>query len=210
MTTHPTYVCRRSTGCNGGAPDRLHTRTAPAETATRFHHAVFGLDLRFQTRADGDGTFEGYGSVHNVTDSYGTTMLPGCWRNGGLDSQPYALLWMHDPTVVLGTFRATEDDRGLWIEGRYDETDVGQRARQQARSGSAPGLSVGFVVVSALEEDPNQFNAVRLVEVSQITARMAATPGAELASVRQAEQATEEVRRARKAAVARARLIITD
>lgn len=179
------------------------------QMVTRFHHASFGLDLRFGNGAEVDGTFNGYGSVHNVVDSYGTRMLPGAWAAGGLDEQPYALLWMHDPNVVLGTFRAREDDRGLWIEGRYDATDVGQRARAQAQSGSAPGLSVGFVVVSALADDDSQFNAVRLVEVSQITARMAATPGAEMSSVRRAEDATNAVR-ARRAAVARARLLLTD
>lgn len=189
----------------------LLTRTGPQERADRFHHAVFGLDLRFGNGAQVDGTFDGYGSVHNVVDSYGTRMLPGSWTAGGLDDKPYALLWMHDPTVVLGTFTATEDERGLWITGRYDATDVGQRARAQAQSGSAPGLSVGFSVVSALADDEDAFNSVRLVEVSQITARMAATPGAEMSGVRQAEShALAAATVARRAAVARARLLLAD
>lgn len=189
---------------------RLVTRSSTlAPTDVRFHHAQFGLDVRFGNGAEIDGTFEGWGSVHNVRDSYGTTMLPGAWTNGGLDDEPYALLWMHDPNVVLGTFTAVEEERGLFIKGRYDATDVGQRARAQAQSGSAPGLSVGFVVVSSLDDDPDQFNSVRLVEVSQITRRMAATPGAEMSSVRQREAEAATLRR-RKAAVARARLLSAD
>lgn len=199
---------------------RLHTRSAPPATSpggvvlpagleVRQHVATFGLDVRFGNGAEVDGTFAGWGSVHNVVDSYGTRMLPGSWTAGGLDDEPYALLWMHNPDVVLGTFRAREEDRGLWIEGRYDATDVGQRARAQAQSGSAPGLSVGFTVVSALADDPDAFNAVRLVEVSQITRRMAATPGALMEQVRVQDDAAVLARR-RRASVARARLLLTD
>lgn len=180
---------------------RLHTRTSTAAPlATRFHHAQFGLDLRFAGDADDEGTFEGYGSIFDVVDSYGTRMLPGCWGRGGLDEQPYALLWMHNPDVVLGTFTAREDDTGLLIRGQYDRTDVGQRARSQARSGSAPGLSVGFNVVQVREGDENALEVCTLVEVSQITARMASTPGAELAAVRSRDAETDR----RRVAAARA------
>lgn len=155
-------------------------------TQVRYHSAAFGTDLRFGNGPDLDGVFAGYGSIFGVTDSYGTRMMPGCWRAGGLDERPYALLWMHNPDVVLGTFTAREDEKGLWIEGRYDATDVGQRARAQAQSGSAPELSVGFVQLESLADDPDAFTVCRLVEVSQITARMASTPGAALANVRAA------------------------
>jgi HK97 family phage prohead protease len=155
-------------------------------SGVRYHQAAFGRDLRFGNGPEVDGVFTGYGSIFGVTDSYGTRMMPGCWRAGGLDEQPYALLWMHNPDVVLGTFTAREDERGLWMEGRYDATDVGQRARAQAQSGSAPELSVGFVQLESLADDADAFTVCRLVEVSQITARMASTPGAALANVRAA------------------------
>lgn len=159
--------------------------TTAAGLGLRYHVATFGGDLQWRSNGpDLDGVFAGYGSVFDVTDSYGTRMRPGCWRAGGLDDRPYALLWMHNPEVVLGTFRAKEDERGLWIEGQYDATDVGQRARSQAQSGSAPELSVGFVQLATQDDDTMAITQARLVEVSQITARMAATPGAALAAVR--------------------------
>lgn len=163
--------------------------TTAARQEVRHHVAQFGTDLRFGNGPDLDGTFTGYGSVFGVTDTYGTRMMPGCWRSGGLDDQPYALLWMHNPDVVLGTFTAREDEKGLWVEGRYDATDVGQRARAQAQSGSAPALSVGFVRVETLADDENALTVCRLVEVSQITARMQSTPGAALTAVRAAADA---------------------
>lgn len=185
---------------------RLHTRSGAllVPTEVRYHHARLDADLRF----DGEeGTFAGYGSIHGVRDSYGTEMRQGCWTNGGLDSDPYALLWMHNPDVVLGTFTAREDETGLWVEGRYDDTPEGTAARTRAISGSAPGLSVGFNVVAIADDDPDAFTACRLVEVSQITARMASTPGAELASVRKAQAANDSIRKARTAA---ARLALTE
>lgn len=180
-------------------------------TEIRYHHAAFGLDLRFGNGPELDGVFTGYGSVFGVTDSYGTRMMPGCWRAGGLDEQPYALLWMHDPMQVAGTFTAKEDEKGLWLEGRYDATDIGQRCRQQALSGSAPGLSVGFTVLNTLADDDTAFTSARLVEVSQITARMASTPGAELAQVRAAvARDTAAAEQVRDVAMSRARLLLTE
>lgn len=151
--------------------------------STLYRSVKLGSDVRF-SGPEAEGTFSGYGSIFSVTDSYGTRIMPGAWRSGGLDAEPYALIWMHDPTVVLGTFTAREDEKGLLIEGRYDFTDVGQRARQQALSGSAPELSVGFEPLQTLDDDESAFISTRLVEVSQITTRFAATPGAELAAVR--------------------------
>lgn len=155
----------------------------------RFTDPVAVGQLRFGNGPELDGTFEGYLSVHGVTDSYGTRMMPGCWRAGGLDDKPYALLWMHDPTQVIGTFTATEDERGLLISGRFDATDEGQRARARAQSGSAPGLSVGFNPRQSLPDDPDAFTVCELIEGSLITARMASTPGASVTGVRAAAQA---------------------
>lgn len=134
--------------------------------------------------ASNTGTFEGYACLWNVRDSYGTTFAPGCFGAGGLDADLYALLAMHDPTEVIGTFTAKEDDTGLWITGGWDDTSDGEKARARARSGSAPELSVGFVPLMLDPDDENLFTQTRLVEVSQITRRMGAVPGAAFANVR--------------------------
>lgn len=163
----------------------------PAATMTdpAVQHRVLtdadGAPLSLRAAADGDeGTFDGYACVWDVTDAYGTRFRRGTFVNGGLDGDPYALLWMHDPTKVLGLFYAAEDDHGLHITGRWDDTPEGQTARARARSGSAPGLSVGFVPVMVDPDDSDTFTSARLVETSQITARMAAVPGASLIGAR--------------------------
>ncbi|MFD0408618.1 HK97 family phage prohead protease [Kitasatospora sp. NPDC127116] len=148
--------------------------------------------------ADGeDGTFEGIACRYGVVDSYGTKFHPGVFKKGSRGD--FALLFMHDPSRPVGTFRAEDRADRLWIGGRYDDTQAGRDARAMALSGSAPELSVGFVrtdlppfeKLAQMSEDEykdtmTNIRAARLVEVSQITARMAAVPGSKLTTVRAA------------------------
>lgn len=145
-----------------------------------------------------DGTFEGVACQYGKKDSYGTTFHPGVFRRG-IDKGSYAYLWMHSPFTPIGTFRADEQTTLLHIGGAYDDTQDGRDKRAMARSGSARELSVGFVRTDLPEwkklaemgdEDRadvlENIRSARLVEVSQITARMAAVPGSKLKTVRSA------------------------
>ncbi|PJN38976.1 hypothetical protein CG747_20755 [Streptomyces sp. CB02959] len=163
-------------------------------TEIEFRAAV-DIDLRAVDQ--GDGTFEGLACRYGVVDSYGTTFRQRVFRKGLKGS--YAMLFMHSPMQPVGTFTAEERDDGLYISGRYDDTAAGRDARTMARSGSAPDLSVGFVrtdlppwekLAEMSDEDRaavvETIRSARLVEVSQITARMAAVPGSKLKTVRSA------------------------
>jgi HK97 family phage prohead protease len=155
-------------------------------------------DVEWRVGEGDDGTFAGYACRYGKRDSYGTTFHPGVFRKG-VDKRDYALLFMHSPMQPVGTFRAEERADHLWIEGRYDDTAAGRDARIMARSGSAPELSVGFVrtdlpewsKLAEMGDDERKdalenIRSARLVEVSQITARMAAVPGSKLKTVRSA------------------------
>lgn len=144
--------------------------------------ALTDLDLR-EDVPDDEPHFRGWLCRHEVRDAYGTTFAAGCWAAGGLDGEPYALCWMHDPWIPVGAFTASDRAEGLWIEGRWDATRDGRDARTKART-SAPGLSVGFRSVIFDEEDPERIIAAQLVEGSQITARMAAVPGSKFSEAR--------------------------
>ena len=152
----------------------------------------------FRVGEDEDGTFEGVACQYGKKDSYGTTFHPGVFRRG-IDKGSYAYLFMHSPFDPIGTFRADEQSNLLHIAGRYDDTQSGRDKRAMARSGSARELSVGFVrtdlpdwkkLAEMADEDRddvlNNIRSARLVEVSQITARMAAVPGSKLKTVRSA------------------------
>lgn len=164
-------------------------------------------DMAVRAAEDDAGTFDGWALLWDTLDSYGTTFAPGTFSAGGLDTDPYAMLWMHDRDRPIGVFTAEERDRGLWIEGGWDDTTDGRDARARARSGSAPGLSVGFVPIMVDPDDENRFTQARLVETSQITRRMAAVPGAELVGAR-AEADVKARADADAAARARARLAL--
>jgi HK97 family phage prohead protease len=154
-------------------------------------------DVELRVGEGEDGTFEGLACRYGVVDSYGTTFHPKAFRKGLRGS--YAMLFMHSPMQPVGTFTAEERDDGLYISGRYDDTAAGRDARTMARSGSASELSVGFVRTDLpdwkklyeMDEDARKellenIRSARLVEVSQITARMAAVPGSKLKTVRSA------------------------
>lgn len=155
-------------------------------------------EIEWRVDEGSDGTFAGYACRYGKKDSYGTTFHPGVFRKG-VDKQDYALLFMHSPFSPVGTFRAEEKPDHLWIEGKYDDTAAGRDARVMARSGSARELSVGFVRTDLPDwkklyelgdeeraELLENIRSARLVEVSQITARMAAVPGSKLKTVRSA------------------------
>lgn len=152
-----------------------------------------GIDLR-AAAASSTGEFEGFLCRFNTDDSYGTRFVPSCFEAGGLDERLYALLWMHDPFLPGATFNAAErSDEGLWIEGVYDETQQGQDMRVRAKSGSAPELSVGFIWLDSDPDDENAITKARLVEGSQITARMASVPGSQISAVRAASIGGEKL-----------------
>ena len=145
-----------------------------------------------------DGTFDGIACQYGKKDSYGTTFHPGVFKRG-IDRGSYAYLWMHSPYSPIGTFKADEQPTLLHIAGAYDDTQDGRDKRAMARSGSARELSVGFVrtdlppwekIAQMTDEDRadlmENIRSARLVEVSQITARMAAVPGSKLKTVRSA------------------------
>jgi HK97 family phage prohead protease len=148
-------------------------------------------ELRIRAAADEEGTFEGYACVWDVVDSYGTQFRQGSFIEGGLDQGDYALLEMHNPTVVIGAFTAEEDNHGLLIKGAWDDTTAGRDARVKAKR-SAPGLSVGFVPIGVDPEDDTVFTSARLVETSQITLRMASVPGAGITKARTQQISDEE------------------
>lgn len=102
------------------------------------------------TLLDGEGRFEGYGSVFGVIDSQGEVLERGAfkdtlkeWKQKG--SLP-KMLWQHDPTQVIGVWQEVEeDDYGLKVKGRLLlEVLKGAEAYTLLKNGAIEGLSVGF------------------------------------------------------------------
>lgn len=119
-----------------------------------------------------DGTFEGYGSVFNVIDSYREIVLPGAFKKS-IDehkqkgSSP-ALLWQHDSRSPIGVWDAmAEDDYGLKMSGRLAlDTQLGKEAHSLLKMGAVRGLSIGFSVAVDGEEYDEQHRVWNLKEIN--------------------------------------------
>lgn len=94
-----------------------------------------------------EGTFQGYASKFNGTDSYGDTILPGAYADV-IDSAKKLPIFLNHNTqeVPLGFYSLVkEDEKGLYVEGEL--TLSIQKARdvyEALKAGSLNGLSVGI------------------------------------------------------------------
>jgi uncharacterized protein len=108
-------------------------------------------DFAFELKSiSADGTFEGYGSVFNVRDSYDEIVAPGAFadtlnthRSNG--TMP-ALLWQHRSGEPIGVYTSmSEDQIGLKLQGRLAlKTQRGAEAYELLKMKAISGLSIGF------------------------------------------------------------------
>jgi len=126
---------------------------------------------------DEDGSFAGYASIFDVTDSQKDIVLRGAFkrtlaeREGG---QSVKLLWQHrmdEPIGVLTEIR--EDAKGLYVEGKLLlDVQRGWEAYTLLKSGAIDGLSIGY---SAVDFDFDGETGIRMLsdvelwEVSLVT-----------------------------------------
>jgi HK97 family phage prohead protease len=129
-----------------------------------------------------EGTFEGYGSVFGVVDSYNEVVMPGAFKASLKEHKKNKtwpkMLWQHRSAEPIGVYETLEeDDVGLFVKGKL-LLEV-QRAREThvlLKHGALDGLSIGYVPVKEkwepLQEDgPNVLKLFELDlwEVSPVT-----------------------------------------
>lgn len=106
--------------------------------------------IRFKAESvAADGTFEGYGNVFNVVDSYGDVVLPGAFAeslavhqaNGTLPK----LLLQHDPAAPIGRWlEMREDEHGLYCKGQLIlEVEKARETHALMKAGALDALSIG-------------------------------------------------------------------
>lgn len=108
-------------------------------------------DFCFELKAlNEDGTFEGYGSVFGVKDSYDEIVAPGAFaeslnqqKSGG--TLP-AMLWQHRSAEPIGVYTSmVEDHLGLKVSGQLALATVrGAEAYALLKMKAISGLSIGF------------------------------------------------------------------
>lgn len=149
-------------------------------------------EVRSLDASEGPGTFEGYGSVFGVTDSYGDVVAPGAfkktlrqWKSDRGKFPPMLLqhggggfLGGAEDLVPVGVWdEMREDETGLYVKGRLLalDTDLGKRVHAAMGAGALDGLSIGFVSRDVsygkpgTDEPARTLKAVDLWEVSLVT-----------------------------------------
>lgn len=138
------------------------------------------LVVPFDMKAIGDGesrTFEGYGSVFGVLDSYADIVAPGAFtrslREAKAAGRMPALLWQHDPSAPIGVYESMgEDETGLYVKGRLSDTQLGREAYTLLKDGALSGLSIGFTTRKSKvdnESGVRTLTDVQLWETSLVT-----------------------------------------
>jgi hypothetical protein len=103
-----------------------------------------------ELKTDGDkGTFAGFASKYNGTDSYGDTILPGAYAKVAAKAKNLPVFLNHGTwEVPIGVYTKVEDrEQGLYVEGEL--TLSIQKAREvyeALKAGSMSGLSVGIML----------------------------------------------------------------
>lgn len=136
------------------------------------------------------GTFEGYASVFDVTDSVNDRIVRGAfarsldgWRRQG---RMPPMLWQHDMKEPIGAWETcAEDRRGLYVTGRLFVGDI-PRAREAYRllkEKVVTGLSIGYRAEEShrdVKSGARVLTEIDLIEISMVTC-----PANDLARVQQ-------------------------
>jgi len=96
------------------------------------------------------GTFEGYASVFNNTDSDGDIILPGAFSSvlAG-QSRKVAMFFNHQTRAIpVGKWDAMhEDEKGLFVRGQLTPgLSISEDLKAAMQHGTVEGMSVGFSV----------------------------------------------------------------
>lgn len=134
--------------------------------------------LKVKAVDDAAGTFEGYGSVFGVRDSYNEVVMPGAFadslaRHKREGTKPL-MLWQHNPDEPVGVWDdMAEDGKGLWGMGsllkgvrRADEAAI------MLKAGAIQGLSIGYREIDvdpAKDGEPRRLIKLDLLEVSIVS-----------------------------------------
>lgn len=154
---------------------------------------MFRKSFVFQTKAlDEPGTFEGYGNVFGVLDSYNEIVAPGAFAESlqatKAAGRTIPVLWQHNMAAPIGVYTdVSEDNIGLKVKGQLAVPDVQQANEALAlmKMGALSDMSIGYYVVkSSTDEETGvrTLNQLNLVEVSLVT--LGANPAAQITAVK--------------------------
>lgn len=137
-------------------------------------------DFDFEVKGvQDDGSFNGYGSVFGVVDSYKEIVAQGAFADSlaaiAGKGRPVPILWQHRSGEPIGAWsNLKEDDRGLWGDGQIllAAGALEQRAYQHMKAKTVTGLSIGYWVRESSYDEKTGIRTLTkldLVEISLVT-----------------------------------------
>lgn len=150
--------------------------------------------FRFEVKAaeDAAGTFEGYGNVFNVLDSYNEIVAPGAFTQTleelSAAGRTVPVIWQHDMASPIGVYDSvTQDSVGLKVAGRLAIPDVQQAVEALAlmKMRAITDMSIGYYVRNSSYDEKTGIRTLTqldLVEVSLVT--LGANPAAQISAVK--------------------------
>jgi HK97 family phage prohead protease len=148
------------------------------------------LIVPFDCKAVSDEGIEGYGSTFGNIDLGGDVVMPGAFarslaKHEAEGTKP-KMLWNHRshdlPIGVWDSFE--ENEEGLWMQGRFADTQMGRDVRTLAKMRAIDSMSIGFTIVDADFRKDGAFmlKEIDLWEVSPVNFPM--NPEAVIAAVK--------------------------
>lgn len=115
-----------------------------------------------------EGKFGGYASVWDVQDSYGDIVERGAFKKTLKENKQFPMLWSHDVFQPMGIIKATEDDKGLAVEGFLNmDVQLAREKRSLMVQKAINGLSIGFQTIKdRIDAAARRLKEVRLFEIS--------------------------------------------
>jgi HK97 family phage prohead protease len=147
-------------------------------------------------KADDEGTIEGYGSVFDVVDQGGDIIAPGAFKQSLASGRKVKMLFQHDASAVIGTWKSLEEDqKGLRVSGKILTTvKAGSEAYEYVKAGAIDGLSIGYRTVKSM--DRNGKRVIMQAELWEVS--LVAFPMNEMAridAVKAADMPRDEIER---------------
>ena len=134
------------------------------------------LDFHFQLKALSDsGTFEGYGSIFGVKDTYDDVVAPGAFADSLAEHKAKnrlpAMLWQHRSAEPLGVYTSmAEDSLGLKVEGQIALSTVrGAEAHALMKMGALSGLSIGYMTREDSFDRVTGINTLKKVDLWEVS-----------------------------------------
>jgi HK97 family phage prohead protease len=171
------------------------------------------LVVPFEIKAVSDKEIEGYGSTFGNVDLGGDIVMPGAFSRSlaahkANGTRP-KMLWNHNTDALpIGVWEEfSEDSHGLFLRGRFADTEMGRDVRTLAKMRAIDSMSIGYQPIDAefSKDGYLLLNEVDLWEVSPVNFPM--NPKAvieavksQFGDVRSMERHLREVGCSRKAA----------